>query len=151
MSAVSERTHTPVIATVVTAVLCMAGSAVQAFAPSASPSVLVPIFIFGYLLPALSGLLFPYIKKELYETSFVVKRKVVGVPVLTWAGLAAFVGLAIGTYSIFTSGVYTFNLVDYIFYGLAYGLGVVIFATAYVVRKRQGIDISLIFKQIPPE
>jgi hypothetical protein len=129
----------------------MVGYAVQAFAPAASPSVLVPIFIFGYILPAVSGMLFPYIKRELYETAFVVKKKIVGIPLLTLAGLAAFVGLAVGTYSIFTSGVYTFNLVDYVFYGIAYGFGAVIFIAAYLIRKSQGIDISLIFKEIPPE
>jgi amino acid transporter len=151
ISSVNERTHTPIVATVLAFAVMVPGMAIEAFDPAAMPGILVPIFIFGYLLPALTGIVFPFLKKDLYESSFVVKRKVAGIPVLTWAGLVAFIALAIGTYSIFASGLYPMLLPDYVFYGLAYGLGVVIFVVAYVVRKRSGADLLLSFKAIPPE
>ena len=151
ISSVSERSHTPIIATVLAFLVNVAGMAIEAFDPAAMPAILVPIFIFGYLLPALTGIVFPYLKRDLYESSFIVKRKVAGIPILTWAGLVSFVALAIGTYSIFASGLYPMLLPDYIFYGLAYGLGVVIFVVAYVVRKNSGADLLLSFKAIPPE
>jgi hypothetical protein len=99
----------------------------------------------------LTAILFPFIKRQLYESSFVVKRKVAGVPTITWIGLVAFAGLAFGTYSIFASGIYIFNLTDYVFYALAYGLGVIIFVSAYAFRKMQGVELSLAFREIPPE
>jgi amino acid transporter len=151
ISSVSERTHTPIIATLVAFAIMIPGMAIEAFDPAAMPAVLVPIFIFGYLLPAFTAIVFPYLKKDLYESSFVVKRKVAGIPVLTWLGLVAFIALAIGTYGIFTSGLYPMYLPDYLFYGLAYGLGIVIFVVAYVIRKRAGADLMLSFKTIPPE
>jgi hypothetical protein len=38
-----------------------------------------------------------------------------------------------------------------VFYATVYGLGIAIFLVAYVVRKRQGIDLSMAFREIPPE
>ena len=151
LSDVNERTHTPIIATALAFVVNIFGAVIQAFYPEATPSVLVPIFIFGYMFPALAGIVFPYRRKEMYENSFVVKRKFASVPVVTWLGIIAFVGLAVGMYGIITSGLYPLLLPDYIFYALAYGIGILVFVAAYFVRKRSGLSLALTFREIPPE
>jgi amino acid transporter len=151
ISSVNERTHAPILATVIAFIVNIFGAIIQAFYPAATPSVLIPVFIFGYMFPALAAIVFPYVKRELYETSFVVKRKIAGLPVITWLGLASFIGLGVAMYGIISSGLYPLLLPDYVFYVLAYGLGVIIFIGAYVVRKRSGIELALAFKEIPPE
>ncbi|MDA4121393.1 MAG: APC family permease [Thaumarchaeota archaeon] len=148
---VSDSTHTPIYASIVALVVSVLGAALQAFDPKSTPSVLVPIFTVGYLLPALTAVVFPYIRKDVYETAFIVKRKVLGVPLISWLGVVSLVALIFGTYSLYLGGFANFHVPDYAFYASAYGLGVVIFAVAYVVRRRQGIDLSLAFKEIPPE
>jgi hypothetical protein len=35
--------------------------------------------------------------------------------------------------------------------GCMYGLAIIVYAVAYFVRKRQGIDLSLVNKEIPVE
>ncbi len=87
----------------------------------------------------------------MYETAFIVKRKVLGVPLISWLGTVSLIALGVGTYSLYTGGFTVLHVPDYIFYIGAYGLGIVIFAAAYLVRKRQGIDLSMAFKEIPPE
>jgi amino acid transporter len=151
LSLVNEKTHTPVIASTIVTLINLIGLVFELFDPSAVPSVNVPIFIFGYMLVPFTALLFPFIKRQFYETIFIVKRKIFGIPVLSWLGLVAFVALVIGTYSIFASGLYTFSLPDYLFYGLVYGLGALIFGISYMVRRRQGQDILLAFREVPPE
>jgi amino acid transporter len=151
ISSVSERLHTPIIATLIAFVVATLGAVLIIFFPQATPGVIVPIFTFGYILPALSGLLFPYLRKDLYEAVFVVKRKILGIPVVTWLGGISLVSLIIGTYSLRIGGFMNFTLPDYIFYALAYGVGIVIFVASYYYRRRQGVDITLAFKEIPPE
>ena len=151
LSRVNERTHTPVIATVVVFVVNIFGAAIQAFNPAATPSVLIPVFIFGYMFPALAAIVFPYRKKDMYASSFIVKRTVAKIPVLSWLGILALVGLMVGMYGIMTSGLYPLLLPDYIFYAFTYGLGIVIFVAAYIARRNSGLPLELSFKEIPPE
>jgi basic amino acid/polyamine antiporter, APA family len=151
IASVNSRTNTPVIASIIGLVASVAGAVLQSYFASSTPSVIVPIFTFGYILPALTGILFPYIRKDIYETAFFSKRKFAGLPSITWLGIISFVSLIIGTYTLYTGGYTILHVPDYIFYIFAYGLGIVIFAVAYVVRKNQGVNLTLAFKEIPPE
>lgn len=151
LASVNEKTHTPVVATIVAFIVTIFGAAIQSFYPASSPSVLVPVILFGYMFPALAAMAIPYIRKELYETSFVVKKRIASIPVITWLGLISFVGLIIGLYGTMASGLYPLLLPDYVFYVVVYGLGIIIFATAYFVRRKSGVGLLLAFKEIPPE
>ena len=150
-ASVSDRTHTPVLASLVALIVSLLGAALQAFDPTSTPSVLVPIFTIGYILPAVTAIVLPYLRKDIYETAFIVKRKVLGVPVVSWLGIVALAALSVGTYSLYTGGFTVLHLPDYVFYVGAYGLGIAIFVASYFASKRRGIDLSLAFKEIPPE
>lgn len=151
ISAVSERLRTPVLATVIALLVNIPGAVIASFYPSATPSAIVPLFTFGYILPALAGISFPFLRKELYEAVFVVKRKILGLPVITWLGIVCLVSLAVGTYSLFIGGFMNFKLPDYVFYYSVYSIGALIFVASYLIRRRQGVNLSLAFKEIPPE
>ena len=151
LASVNERTHTPIIATIVAFIVTMFGAVIQAFYPASSPSVLVPVIIFGYMFPGLAAIAMPYLKKQLYENSFVVQKKIASIPVITWLGVISFVGMAVGLYGVMASGLYPLLLPDYVFYVVVYGLAIVIFVAAYFVRKSSGVGLLLAFKEIPPE
>jgi amino acid transporter len=151
LASVNERTHTPVVATIVAFIVTMFGAVIQSFYPASSPSVLVPVVIFAYLFPALAAIVLPYGRRQLYETSFVVKKRIASIPIITWLGIIAFVGLAIGLYATMASGLYPLLLPDYIFYAVIYSLPIIIFVTAYFVRKQSGLGLMLAFREIPPE
>jgi len=151
LALVNERTHTPIVATCVAFIVTMFGAVIQAFYPASSPSVLVPVVIFGYMFPGLAAVAMPYLKKDLYENSFVIQKRIAHIPVITWLGIIAFLGMAAGLYGVMASGLYPLLLPDYVFYVVVYGLAIVIWVTAYFVRKQSGFGLLMAFKEIPPE
>jgi amino acid transporter len=153
---VSMRTNTPIYASLIALVVSVFGAAIQSFASSSTPGVIVPIFTFGYILPAITGIVFPFLRKDLYEGAFMFKRKIAGLPTITWLGIASLIALIIGTYALLnpsldTGGLASFKFVDYVFYAVAYGVGIAIFLVAWAARKKQGVELSLAFAEIPPE
>jgi basic amino acid/polyamine antiporter, APA family len=116
-----------------------------------------------FLFVGIAAIVFPWRRKELYESVCTVKRKILGIPVISWLGLVAFV------YSFVTIYEWTANQVFYTFgcpaggpTGCLYNdfiytlIGVFIATIAYYgiiryVRSRKGIPIDLALKEIPPE
>lgn len=128
------------------------GSALVAFAPQVGiVTTTFPIFTFGFIIPALGAAAFPYLKHDLYESSVIVKRKVAGIPIITWLGGLAGIYLIFSTYLAISVGNLPLNLQSGLTYLVIFGLGIVIYAVGYFNAKRKGIPIELVFKQIPPE
>jgi len=151
LASVNERTHTPIVATAVAFIVTMFGAVIQSFYPASSPSVLVPVILFGYMFPGLAAMAMPYLKRQLYENSFVLQKRIISVPAITWLGIVSFVGLAVGLYGAMASGLYPLLLPDYVFYVVVYGLAIIVWTVAYLVRKQSGVGLLLAFKEIPPE
>jgi amino acid transporter len=152
IAAVNDRTHTPLIAGIIILVVAYLGAVLVAFAPQVGISTTVfPIFTFGFIIPALGAAAFPYLKRDLYESSVIVKRKVAGVPVITWLGGLAGIYLIFSTYLAVYWGSLPLNLLSGLTYLVIFGLGIVIYTVGYLNAKRKGIPIELVFKQIPPE
>jgi amino acid transporter len=113
-----------------------------------------------FVFLSISAILFPFRRKDLYETACPVKRKIARIPVITWLGL---ISLA---YCIATIGYYTYNYTFYFgagtlaanayfpFLGALVGLFAACVAWFYVVkwyRSKGGIPFEKAFQQIPPE
>ena len=97
-------------------------------------------------------MLFPFVRRELYEHS-PAKLEVAGIPVISIAGAVTLVG-EIGTALIYffypTLGLPSFlTTAEVLFIPLI--IGVVIFVVAKMIRRRQGIDLSAVYQEIPPE
>jgi amino acid transporter len=110
-----------------------------------------------------SAIIFPYYRKDLYESAATVKRKIAGVPVLTWLGIIALF------YSAGTIIWYTYQQTFYFFGCPAGGVVACDYNTFLVLlgtmvagalgfyllvrqyRKSQGIPFESAFKDIPPE
>jgi basic amino acid/polyamine antiporter, APA family len=116
-----------------------------------------------FTIVGITAIIFPYRKKQLYETASSVKRKIAGVPVITWLGLITLV------YSVATVVWYTYDQ-NFYFFGCPAGgvvacdyndflilLAVLFIATvAYyfgvsAYRKRRGFIMAGAFAEIPPE
>jgi len=53
------------------------------------PQVAIPKFVtinIGFIMPTLGAAALPYVKRDLYNSSVSVKRKIMGVPTITWLG-----------------------------------------------------------------
>ena len=105
-----------------------------------------------FLFSAIAVVLLPFIKKDLWQASPASKIKLLGVPVVPVAGWVTIGLLGFNLYEWLTNNNYFVNLKpSLVFMGCMYALAIIIYAVAWFVRKRQGIDLSLVNKEIPVE
>ncbi|MGD0177074.1 MAG: APC family permease [Candidatus Bathyarchaeia archaeon] len=153
-SRVDERTHTPVTAIVlVGAIEIMGLIAYTYFSPTflALASGAAMLEIFTFMVVSIAAIILPFTKKEFYEAT-PANIKFAGIPIITIAGAVSFIFYAVMQYFYLTNPLYGANI-PIVWEGGAVSvvLPIVIFAVSYYYRKSQGLDLSLAFKQIPPE
>lgn len=90
VASVSERLHTPVVATVLVAIGAVIGAALRVILPNSGEFATLDytMFSFCFIIPALAAIVFPFRKKQIYENSFVAKKKLL-LPLLSWLGLGS--------------------------------------------------------------
>jgi len=107
-----------------------------------------------FFIGGISAILLPYTKKALFDASpGIVKKKIGGIPLLVIAGIIneALFGFTI-IFSIINpafsgpSGASAYEMIGTIFIS-----GIVIYIISHFARKRQGIDLTLVWKEVPPE
>ncbi len=150
-SRVSERTKVPVVATIAVGIVAIVGLLAYAYIPNVAIVDVIPIFDFGFIIPAITAIVLPFWRKNLYESSFVVKRKVIGLPVLSWLGVIALAGIIYGIIGLWNSYLMPINLATGVAIFAVYALAAIIYVSMFIVNKRNGIDIRHAFKEIPPE
>jgi amino acid transporter len=107
-----------------------------------------------FFIGGISAILLPYTKKSLFDASpGIVKKKIAGFPLLVIVGIMNEVLFGFIIY---------FSIINPAFSGptgaSAYGMiatiflsGIVVYIISHYVRKRQGIDLALVWKEVPPE
>ena len=105
-----------------------------------------------FLFSAIAVVLLPFLKRDLWRASPASKIKVLGVQVVPAAGWITIGLLGFNLYEWLTNASYGVNNRDSLYYmGAMYVLAIVIYLAARLIRKRQGIDLGLINKEIPVE
>jgi len=105
-----------------------------------------------FLFSAIAVVLLPFIKKDLWQASPASKIKLLGVPVVPVCGWVTIGLLGFNLYEWLTNNNYYVNLhPSLIFMGCMYLLAIILYVVAYIVRRQQGIDLSLVNKEIPVE
>jgi amino acid transporter len=152
MASVSERTHTPIIASVAVAIGGIIGAMAMAFLRNSGEfaTLSFAMFSFGFIIPAIAAIVFPFRKKQIYETAFIAKKKFI-LPLISWLGLGSGVYLVYSTILSYQSGSLPIDSFSWSMFGIIYGLAVVIYVVAYVRNLRRGLPLGLVFKEIPPE
>ncbi len=153
---VSERFHTPIYTTILGTLTCE----ISLIILTLFPSYVYTIFAAGVIAPAfasmlptaISALLLPKRRKDLYRFTGLDRRKTLGLPTISLTGLIAAV------YLIFLTTVFfyypPFGLGTPIMIFASFGpivIGVLLYYAARAYRSRQGIDLNQIFANIPPE
>lgn len=153
-ASVSDRFHSPnysIAAIVVLSVVLLGLTAYGGWSNAFALGTF--LWVISYVVPALAAVILPYKKKELlaHAPGFM-SRKVAGVPVLSIIGVIAAVSYGYMGYVAYTNPLITSLTVT----GLLIGVGVIVvgfvvyFASA-AYQKSKGIDLSLTFKELPPE
>jgi len=159
VAGVNPRTHTPLVAVAISAILGIAGSAFNAYNANFATALTLATFpsFIVVLVVGVSGVLFTVRRRDLFAGS-PADWRVGGVPVLVVAGVLTIV--VIGTF-----------IVVPFFYQQQVGLaihpwlpaatavapvaliliGVVWWYVARAVNRAKGIDLDLIYKTIPPD
>ena len=105
-----------------------------------------------YLGSAIAVVVLPLRKPDLWAASPASKFKVLGVPIVPVAGVVTIALLVYNLYEWLSNDAYFVNNKGSLIYmGAMYVLAIAIFVGARIVRSRQGIDLSLINKEIPVE
>ena len=148
----SDRFHTPVVATVLVLIGTMIGLGLMAILPNSGEfaTACYAIFTFGFIIPAITGIVFPFRKKQMYEDTFVAKRKFV-LPLLSWLGLGSVIYLIYTTYLADKSGTLPIDSFTITMYGTIYVLGALVLVVGYLRSRAKGLPLDLVFKEIPPE
>jgi APA family basic amino acid/polyamine antiporter len=105
-----------------------------------------------FLFSAIAVVLLPFLKKDLWRASPASRIRIFGVQIVPVAGWVTIGLLGFNLYEWLTNASYGVNNRDSLYYmGAMYVLAIVIYVVARIVRRRQGIDLSLINKEIPVE
>jgi amino acid transporter len=150
---VSERFHTPVKATIITVFggLVFLYLTTLSFLGTYDNSIVA--WTSGYIIVMIAAILYPFANRRLFEQSpTFVKKKLGGFPLMTLFGALGLLSLLVVFYYLLVdpavSGA-TNTGIEIIVIG--YVVGLIAYFAAKSYRKSRGIDVSLAFREIPPE
>jgi amino acid transporter len=151
---VNERFHTSILSIVAIMALSVVVLAAYLFLGWSSAFTLgTVLWGFSFVIPSLALVAFPYVKKDLFEQApGFVKAKVASIPLISIVGLItaiSFAGIAYIAY--ITPADVVPTTFGFEVTGIVVILGFAIYFASWSYHKREGLDISLALKQIPPE
>ena len=153
---VNPRTRTPVYAIILMTIVGLIFAYIAIF----QLGILATVFSYGtagifiaFIFVSVAAIVFPYRRKEIFAGSDPASQtKVGGVPLITILGVLGLVVSVVTVYAIVLpsiGGPFSNVLLDGIL--PTFIIGAVIYAIAWAVRRSQGIDLSLLQKEVPPE
>jgi amino acid transporter len=105
-----------------------------------------------FLGSALAAAVLPWRKPEIYNASPIARYKVAGIPLITFAATAFIVFLAFCLWKWLQHDEYGINKTSsLIFMGCLYALAVAIYVGSRIYRRQQGMDLSMVYGEIPAE
>jgi amino acid transporter len=151
---VNPRTHTPVNAIVLYSIPMIGLAALYAFNDNFYKLTL-GLAVQGLTAIAVTmvaAALFPYLKPEFYKTTIVSRYKLFGLP-LTVPAAAVFVAFALFCeYQYFTADELGINGNEgLIFVFATYAIALSVYLVARIYRRREGVDLGVVYRELPVE
>ena len=104
---------------------------------------------------AIAAAIFPWRRRDIYQASPIARYNVLGIPLITVAAVAFLAILVFAIYKWVTDDLYgiDFNTARNGFWYMLslYVIALVIYGASRLWRRRQGIDMSMVHKEIPAE
>jgi basic amino acid/polyamine antiporter, APA family len=154
---INPRTRTPIYAVAVMTVIAV----IYAYIFIYATGILSGLFNYGtageftvFAIVSLAAIAYPYRKKDVFNNSDATARmKIGGVPLVTILGAISFVICLVTIYAILLPQIGGASFFSDFFYGIVFTflIGAVIYFIAWGARRSQGIDLSLLQREIPPE
>jgi amino acid transporter len=150
---VNPRFHTPVKATILTVFggLVFLYLTTKSFLGTYDNSIVA--WTSGYLIVMIAAIVYPFLNKKLFDQSpTIVTRRIGGIPLMSVLGVVGTLALIVVFYYLIidpsVSGATTTGM-EVI--AVVYVVSIVAYFGARAYRKSHGIDVSLAFREIPPE
>lgn len=154
LAKVNERYHVPVYSLVVILLISVVFIYLTVYTTiSAFFTYVVLASSFGLIIVAISAIVFPFVKKDTFNSSpRPVSSKVGGIPVITLVGISGLItSILIGYIAMLPAFIGVFSF-EYVYFIIAlFVIGVIIYYISYAVRVKQGFPIKKLQKEIPPE
>jgi amino acid transporter len=156
LSEVSDRTHTPIVATVIVMVIMMGLLAGWVYSSTAFTAVISAggAIVFGtFAIVGISAMLFPYRQKAMFENSPITKRTLGGIPLFSIMGALDAALMILYVILLFANGTTTgaTNTTALVFSAALVAALAAVWIIAWVLARQRGLDLSVVQGQLPPE
>lgn len=155
LTKVTQKTRAPWTATIAVAVVALILLWASIFTPLFDYIFnYIAIFSIAFWITSFAAILLPYRKPDLFNSApDMVRQKVAGIPLVTIAGVVNLILFSLILYSSFALPAFSGPVgpIAIAFVLGIYVVGVVIYFVAAGIRKGQGVDLDLLYGEIPPE
>ncbi|OPL09878.1 MAG: hypothetical protein AVO34_12845 [Firmicutes bacterium ML8_F2] len=154
MARVSTKFRSPVNALLVMAVGGVIISAGMHYTENLETMALNSTVVIAvtYLGSTIAAIILPYKDPELYNASPIARLKLFGLPLITVTGVIFLAFLLFLFYMWATDAVYGINEpISYIYMAVLYLISIIIYNASKIYRRKQGINLDEIHKNIPVE
>ena len=154
---ISAKRRVPYGSLILMIVPSLVVSAIWAYQPSFQGIFLwaTGVIAITFLGTVVAAAILPWRRKDIFENSPISRFRIAGIPVITITGVVSAIFLVFMLAEWSFNSVYgtsfSLNSASPIYFGLTYLAAIVIYLVARTVRKRQGIDLSRIHREIPVE
>jgi basic amino acid/polyamine antiporter, APA family len=154
VASVNDRTHSPVVATLIAAVA--AEAALYFYTYFGSVAFLGGAtmgWISAFATTCLAAVVYPFLRRAAFNaTPEPVRRMVAGVPLLAVTGVVAFAVLAVMIYAFLTNATFGANTrTDLLFFGGFWVIGFAMYWIVRAIRISQGVPFDAALAELPPE
>jgi APA family basic amino acid/polyamine antiporter len=112
-------------------------------------TLVIALTFFGSTIAAA---ILPWRKPEIYNASPIARYNVLGIPLITVAATAFGVFLAFCLYQWITNDLYGINdPSSFLYLSIMYVLAIVIYVVSRFVRRAQGMDLKMVYDEIPED
>ena len=153
-----KKYHTPVRSVLAITVIGVFGIAVYTliFPVAFSYSNFTTGYNTAWFFACLTATVFPFIKKDTFEAQpAYVKKRIAGVPVMTILGILGAISVIWMDYEVIINPSYAgipvaLSNISLMILAAIFVIGLIFFFVAKAIQKSRGLDLSLVFKEIPP-
>ncbi|MGH3038488.1 MAG: APC family permease [Gaiellaceae bacterium] len=155
LATVGERTHAPWVAAILIVAIAVVLLALYVFTSFFTIVVnYIVIFSVAFWFASFAAILLPYRRRDLFEQApESVRRKIFGIPVITLLGVGNLILFTLILIASFDTPAFsgpTGNRAIAFVVGI-YVVGFLLYFVSRAVRRQRGVDLDLLYKEIPPE
>jgi len=153
IATISEKYHTPIVAITVTTVVNLIFMALFVFTPWFSKIViLIEAAVLAWSVVLGAGIFFPYLRPQIYEKSPIANKTVFGLPLMSVACFLGFIAAQFYFWTLyFDPNAAGHDPTQVMIVAGVFVLGFAFYYIMKMIKRSQGIDVTLAFKEIPIE